>query len=106
MTQLLLNLVQNALVAVQEKGGELEVWLRARTEESEVVLEVEDHGVGMTSDQVEHMFDLFYSTRKGGTGLGLAVVQRIAKAHDARLEVQSSPDRGTRVQVFLPVAAA
>ena len=106
MTQLLLNLVQNALAASKEKGGDLEVWLRARREGDEVVLEVEDRGVGMTAEQMDQMFDLFYSTRKGGTGLGLAVVQRIAKAHEARLEVISSPDQGTRVQVILPLSGS
>ena len=55
-------------------------------------------------DKFKRMFDLFYSTRKGGTGLGLAVVQRIAKAHDAELEVVSSPDRGTRIRVVLAAA--
>ena len=104
MTQLLLNLVQNALAAVEERGGERRVWLRAQREGQQVVLEVEDRGVGMTAEQLEHMFDLFYSTRKGGTGLGLAVVQRIARAHDAKLDVVSSPDQGTNVRVVLSVA--
>jgi len=104
MTQLLLNLVQNALAAVKEKGGPLEVTLRVIQDGQFVALEVEDLGVGMSSEQLEKMFDLFYSTRKGGTGLGLAVVQRIAKAHDAKLEVVSSPDTGTIVRVVLPPA--
>ena len=56
----------------------------------------------MTAHQTEHMFDLFYSTRKGGTGLGLAVVQRIASAHQAKLEVLSSPDRGTGIGYCCP----
>ena len=104
MTQLLLNLVQNALAAAKEKGVSVEVYLRALREGDQVVLEVEDKGVGMSAEQVDQMFDVFYSTRKGGTGLGLAVVQRIARAHDAELEVVSSPDRGTRVRVILPRA--
>jgi len=102
MTQLLLNLTQNALAAVDEKGGESRVWLRALRQGQDVILEVKDRGVGMKAEQLEHMFDLFYSTRKGGTGLGLAVVQRIARAHDASLEVVSSPDQGTNVRVLLP----
>lgn len=105
MTQLLLNLVQNALAAVDEAGRDRRVWLRVLRQGHTVVLEVEDHGVGMTPHQTEHMFDLFYSTRKGGTGLGLAVVQRIASAHQAKLEVLSSPDRGTSIRVLLPLVA-
>lgn len=104
MTQLLLNLVQNALAAAKEKGVAVQVYLRALREGDQVVLEVEDKGVGMSAEQVDKMFDLFYSTRRGGTGLGLAVVERIAGAHGARLDVVSSPNRGTRVRVILPRA--
>jgi signal transduction histidine kinase len=106
MTQLLLNLIQNALAAAQEKGGAIEVHLRALRESETAILEVEDHGVGMTAEQVEQMFEVFYSTRKGGTGLGLAVVQRIARAHGATLEVISAPGSGTRVRVILPLSTA
>ena len=105
MTQLLLNLVQNALAAT-EGPGRRQVWLRAHRQGSQVVLEVEDHGIGMSEEQIDHMFDLFYSTRKGGTGLGLAVVQRIARAHGATLEVISAPRSGTNVRVLLPLAGA
>lgn len=106
MTQLLLNLVQNALAAAQEKGGAIEVTLRALREGEWVILEVEDHGVGMSAEQIDRMFEVFYSTRKGGTGLGLAVVERIARAHGAKLEVISAPASGTRVRVMLPAAGS
>ena len=104
MTQLLLNLTKNALAAVEEKGRDMEVLLRASTEGDTVILEVEDHGIGMSQEQLERMFELFYSNKKGGTGLGLAVVQRIARAHGAEIDVVSSPDQGTRVRVILPAA--
>ena len=104
MNQLLLNLLKNALAAVEERGQDLEVRLKASTSGETVWLEIEDQGVGMSSDQLEKMFELFYSNRKGGTGLGLAVVQRIARAHQAEIEVVSSPDRGTNVRVSLPRA--
>lgn len=106
MNQLLLNLVQNALAAVEERGVRPEVRLGVACEGDSIVLEVEDRGVGMSAKQRERMFELFYSTRKGGTGLGLAVVQRIARAHGADLEVTSEPNRGTRVRIRLPAALA
>lgn len=104
LSQLLLNLVQNGLAAVEEAGRPLEVRLRVLREGTQVVLEVEDSGVGMSEEQQERMFELFYSTRKGGAGLGLAIVQRIAHTHDAGIEVWSVPGSGTRVRVRLPVA--
>jgi len=106
MGQLLLNLVQNALAAVEEKGRPFEVRLRALRTGSQVVLEVEDQGVGMSTEQQEKMFELFYSTRKGGAGLGLAVVQRIARAHGADLEVSTTLGQGTKVQVRLPAVVS
>lgn len=105
MGQLLLNLVQNALAALEEKGRPLEVRVGAWRSGEQVVLEVEDRGVGMSAEQREKMFELFYSTRKGGAGLGLAVVQRIARAHGASLEVLTSPGQGTKVQIALPAVA-
>jgi signal transduction histidine kinase len=53
---------------------------------------------------LNRIFDLFYSTRKGGTGLGLAVVQRIAQNHGGEVEVQSVVGDGTAVRVLLPSA--
>ena len=104
IAQLLLNLVQNALAATEgiERAGQVQ--LVARREGAEILMEVLDNGVGIDTEQQEKMFDLFYSTRKGGTGLGLAVVRRIASAHNGELRVQSTPGVGTRIQVALPVA--
>ncbi len=102
MSQLLLNLVQNALAASEEARRAPEVTLRARRAGSRVVLEVEDHGIGIPPEERGKIFDLFYSTRKGGTGLGLAVVERIAKAHNGEIEVKSTTGRGTTVILALP----
>ncbi len=104
MTQLLLNLIQNALAATEESGRPLVVQLRALRSAGRVVLEVVDRGVGIAPQDQQKIFELFYSTRKGGTGLGLAVVERIAKAHHGELEVRSGPGRGTSVRLELPLA--
>lgn len=104
MSQLLLNLVQNSLAALREADNPLDIVVQVSEQADRVVISVEDNGVGMTADQQEKMFELFYSTRKGGTGLGLAVVQRIARAHEADLEVESAPRAGTRIHLKLPAA--
>ena len=104
LTQLLLNLAQNALAATEETGRPARIMLTARTSEGSVFLEVEDNGIGIPSEDSEKIFDLFYSTRKGGTGLGLAVVRRIARDHGGEVEVESTAGVGTRVRVTLPGA--
>jgi signal transduction histidine kinase len=105
MTQLLLNVAQNGLSAMEESGRPPVLRLLAFRHGPEVVLELVDNGVGISPEDRERIFDLFYSTRKGGTGLGLAIVDRIAKAHGGRVEIESLPGAGTSVAVHLPVVA-
>ncbi len=103
MRQLLLNLVQNALHATEESPRQPRLTLTARLRpDRRLELVVEDNGVGIASEEIGKVFEIFFSTRKGGTGLGLAVVDRIARAHGATVEVTSTPDRGTRFAVVLP----
>lgn len=105
INQLLLNLTQNALAATEGTGRPPVIRLTSRLEGNRVELAVEDNGCGIPPEEAEKVFDIFYSTKKGGTGLGLAVVQRIAKNHDGELSLQSQPGTGTRVVLALPVAS-
>jgi signal transduction histidine kinase len=105
MTQLLLNVAQNGLAAMEESGRPPHLRLLAYRHGPEVVLELVDNGVGMAAEDQQRAFDIFYSTRKGGTGLGLAIVERIAKAHGGRIEIKSSPGAGTSVAVRLPASS-
>jgi signal transduction histidine kinase len=106
VSQLLLNLTQNAFFACQERGWPGKVVLRARRVEGQVALEVEDNGVGIAEADREKVFEVFYSTRKGGTGLGLAIARRIAASHGGDLEVESTPGEGTVMRLWLPEAEA
>ena len=105
MTQLLLNLAQNSLVAAEEAGRRPMLRLTASRQGASVLLEVEDNGVGIPLEEQGKVFDLFYSTKKGGTGLGLAIVDRIARAHGGQARVRSTPGEGTTVTVEIPSAA-
>ena len=98
--QAIVNLIVNARQAMPG-GGELIVEL-AR-EGSGALLTVTDSGVGMDEQQIERCFDLYYSTKKAGTGLGLPTVRRIVELHGGEIEVQSEEGRGTRFQVWVPV---
>jgi signal transduction histidine kinase len=104
MNQLLLNLAQNALAATEETGRTPVLELSATRHGSIVDLSVKDNGVGIPPEERERVFEIFYSTRKGGTGLGLAVVDRIARGHGGRVKVESEAGAGTTVTVELPAA--
>jgi PAS domain S-box-containing protein len=99
--QVLLNLVQNAIEALEGQGGG-HVTLRARRHPRTVVLEVEDDGPGLPSVDAP-VFDAFYSTKPQGTGLGLAIALRIVSDHGGTIQVESKPGH-TRFSVLLPWA--
>jgi signal transduction histidine kinase len=106
LQQLLINLVQNALAASRAEDRDPVIELRAERRGDAVELQVRDHGVGMEPHERERAFEAFYSTRRGGTGLGLAVVERIARAHGGTLAVDSARGVGTTIRVRLPLAGA
>jgi two-component system sensor histidine kinase PilS (NtrC family) len=66
------------------------------------VLSVKDQGVGIKREDLAHIFEPFYSTKRGGTGLGLATVARIVEDHRGHIEIDSLPGRGTEFVVRFP----
>lgn len=98
--QALLNLFVNARQAMP-MGGELIV--RARREGNWVELSVTDTGTGMSPEALEHCFDVYFSTKKGGTGLGLPTTKRIVEEHGGRIAVVSEESRGTSFSIVLPL---
>jgi two-component system NtrC family sensor kinase len=107
LTQVLMALMLNALDAM-EQGGQLTVRTGlspARTDE--VVVEVQDTGIGIAPGDQGKIFEPFYTTKPPGrgTGLGLSICYGIVADHRGRIEVDSLPGRGATFRVFLPVAA-
>ena len=106
LEQVLMNLVANASDAI-EGTGRIEISVGPpRAGGDEVAFAVSDTGVGMSPEVVEHVFEPFFSTKPGGTGLGLATAYGIVKQHQGRIEIDSAPGNGTRVEVRLPRARA
>ena len=99
----LLNLVTNAIDACTEsESGDLIV-VRTRSEPDEVVLTVEDNGIGMTEEVRAKLFARFFSTKPGkGIGLGLPVVRKIVGEHGGTIDVESEPGRGSSFHIRLP----
>ncbi|MBX2811565.1 MAG: PAS domain-containing protein [Myxococcales bacterium] len=102
LRQALLNLLRNGKESMPH-GGEL--LLGARQHNKQVALYVRDHGHGIPNEVLNHIFDPFYSTKLTGTGLGLALTQQIVQEHGARLEVVSSPGKGSEFSVYFEEAA-
>jgi signal transduction histidine kinase len=97
--QVLLNLLLNAQQAMPDGG---EVTIQGRSESGAIYLSVIDTGKGMTPEVVAKIFRPFFSTRPGGTGLGLATTRKIVAAHGGTIEVQSEVGRGSKFTIRLP----
>ena len=102
MRQLVWNLVRNAVQA-SSAGDEVRVQLAPSN--GRWVLRVVDHGVGIDEQAREHLFDAFFTTRSHGTGVGLAVVKRIADEHGFLVRVESQEGRGAMFEVDLGSAS-
>jgi signal transduction histidine kinase len=106
MKQLFLNLLLNAIQAIEGEGGEIVVETAARLDADGpvVAIDVRDTGAGIAPADLPSLFTTFFSRKPRGVGLGLAVCRDIVRAHRGRIEVVSEPGRGTTVSVKLPVA--
>lgn len=69
----------------------------------QAIVEVSDNGRGISEEDLSRVFNPFFTTRPGGTGLGLPAVRRIARAHGGRVEVSSSPGKGSTFSIYLPI---
>ena len=98
----LLNLVLNAQQAMP-KGGQLVV--RTSVTRDGVALDLIDTGCGMDAETQSHLFEAFFSTKRGGTGLGLPTAQKIIESHGGQILVQSEKGKGTQFTIRLPVPA-
>jgi signal transduction histidine kinase len=95
----MLNLVQNALDAMPQGGA---VTLAGQTTATHVHLQVRDTGVGIPTERLAQIFEQLYTTKPGGTGLGLYIVQEIVATHEGQVTVQSTEGRGTTFTITLP----
>ncbi|MCG8414830.1 MAG: ATP-binding protein [Pseudomonadales bacterium] len=117
--QVILNLATNASLAIGEANGEIllemvakevaeTLYLSQGTVEpgNYVLLRVTDDGCGMSAEQTTRIFEPFYTTRGGeGTGMGLAIVYKIVRAHRAVMNLQSAEGKGTQFEIYLPLYA-
>lgn len=108
LKQVLLNLVLNAMQAMSA-GGRIEIGMCTRGDDQSGPVQrmrfcVHDTGPGIAPQVLPRIFDPFFTTRSAGSGLGLAVVKKIAMQHGADIHVHSEPGKGTRFELIWPVA--
>lgn len=100
LKQAFLNLLLNSMQAMPH-GGTLTISTRAGKDMKTLTVTVEDTGIGINKEHVPHIFDPFYTTKDGGSGLGLSIVHGIITKHGGKIKVESEPGRGTTFSVLL-----
>ncbi|MBP1661389.1 MAG: kinE 2, partial [Candidatus Aminicenantes bacterium] len=96
------NIVANAVEAIGARG-QLDATIGRR--DGVVAITISDSGPGMSRETVERIFDMYFSTKDGGTGLGLPIAKKIVEDHGGTIRVASDPGRGTTVTIELPAGA-
>jgi len=106
LEQVAVNLLMNACQALPDRQRGISVRTGCTADGVALYLEVEDQGVGISAEDLPHVTDPFFTTRreKGGTGLGLSISTRIVKEHNGQIEVNSVAGSGTIVRVVLPLS--
>jgi PAS domain S-box-containing protein len=103
LQQVFLNILNNAVDAIGERGGKGEIWVRTEVAENRVRTEITDSGPGVQNPH--RVFDPFYTTKPvgKGTGLGLSICYGIVKEHGGEIQVKNSPPRGATFSIMLPM---
>lgn len=105
LEQLFINLLQNAAQALPDKNHKISLFTSFDKERKNILVKVEDEGIGISTQNLQHIIDPFFTTKRetGGTGLGLSVASTIAKEHGGSLDFKSTPGKGTIVTVVIPM---
>ncbi|MCP5003170.1 MAG: GAF domain-containing protein [Planctomycetes bacterium] len=100
ISQVFLNVLKNAAESMPE-GGDLTI--KIRTDNQFIVVDITDTGKGMSQEEVQKIFDPFYTTKQGGTGVGLAVCFKIIENHGGKVLVESECGKGTTMSLLFPI---
>jgi PAS domain S-box-containing protein len=106
LVQVLLNLITNAEQAIREVRESGRVQIRLGSSGGNVVITVQDDGVGISPEALPKLFDPFYTTKRpgGGTGLGLSICLSIVREHGGTIQAETLPGGGSAFKVYLPIA--
>ncbi len=102
LEQVIINLVRNAVEAATQKGSPVSISLSRSVEHREVYISIQDHGQGIATAELEHIFMPFYTTKKDGNGIGLSLCKQIINNHGGDILVHSVQDHGSCFTICLP----
>jgi len=100
LNQCFINILKNAVESMPD-GGEVHVSC-SPTDDGFIQINIRDQGIGMTKEQINQLGTPYYSLKKNGTGLGMAVTLQIIQAYHGKLNIESEPDKGTTFSILLP----
>jgi two-component system NtrC family sensor kinase len=104
MQQVFLNMLNNSVHAIADKGHAGVISIASRAEEGKIIISITDNGDGILSEDQTHIFEPFFTTREvgKGAGLGLSICYGIMEDHGGNIRVESSKGTGTTIKVELP----
>jgi signal transduction histidine kinase len=105
MEQVFVNLLLNAIEAIEE-NGDITIKSEMDPTQTYAIIDIVDTGPGISPDDLNHIFEPFFSKKPKGTGLGLAVSYGIVKSHNGNIKVASKAGRGTSFVIEIPLAQA
>ena len=105
LQQVLMNLILNGVEAMRDTGGVLSIKSQS-VEDGQLQIAVTDTGVGLPTENVDKIFDAFFTTKSQGTGLGLAITRSIVESHGGHIWATANPERGTTFNFTLPTRLA
>jgi len=94
-----MNIIQNAFDAVNDAGN---ITINYGGFQNNLIIEIKDNGKGMSENIQKRIFDLYYTTKKEGNGLGLSIAQKIISQHNGSVLVTSQENKGTTFKIILP----
>lgn len=101
LKQVLINLLKNTIEAKQELLP-LEVNINITKRKDRIIIIIEDNGIGMSKETLNKVYDIFYTTKPNGTGLGLAFCKEVIELHQGKINIASEENKGTKINITLP----
>ena len=102
LKQVLINLLKNTIEAKQEQLP-LEVNINIIKRKNNIIINIEDNGIGKSKETLEKVYDIFYTTKPNGTGLGLAFCKEVIELHQGKINITSEENKGTKIVITLPI---